>query len=428
MTKPDQPSRILPSLAGAFCVAGPSVSQVLVMLGAANGQARIVGGAVRDTLLGRFSATKSDVDIATTLRPEEVMAAARSAGIKAVPTGVEHGTVTLVVAGRGIEVTTLRRDVETDGRRAVVAFTDDWSEDAMRRDFTMNALYADGYGTLFDPLGGYDDLINRRVRFIGQAQTRIEEDALRILRFFRFQAEIAGAEMDHASYSACVANGERLSGLSRERVRHELLRLLASPGAMLAIEAMDRGGLIAALGLGEANLGRLQRFMALDGKLGREAGGTLRLGALCLSGEKTTTASTMGTEKGLGERLRLSTAETRQLAALEAVSPVAITAQMNRHDLNQLCHHFGKKVALEKFQFAWANSDATLDDDIWADLWQQLNGIELPAFPLSGADLVAAGLEPGPDLGKKLKQLEGLWVQSDFTMSSADLKALIDKA
>ena len=241
MTGP-APSCEPPNLAGADWLTRPQTRAVLAALAAKGFAARAVGGAVRNALLGR---TVGDIDIATSARPEEVIAAARAAGLAAVPTGIDHGTVTVIADQVPYEVTTLRRDVATDGRHATVAFTDDWEADARRRDFTLNALYCDAEGQVFDPLGGYPDLVAQRVRFIGDAHERIREDYLRILRFFRFTAEYAAGPPDAAGLAACVSEREGLTRLSAERVRQELLRLLVAPRAAELVRAMQDYGILA---------------------------------------------------------------------------------------------------------------------------------------------------------------------------------------
>ncbi|MBN9263737.1 MAG: CCA tRNA nucleotidyltransferase, partial [Hyphomicrobium sp.] len=238
---PAVPATIPTSLAGAPWLERPETRAVLSALAAAGHEARIVGGTVRNALLGE---PVTDVDIATTATPDETMAAARAAGLDAIPTGVSHGTVTIVAHHVPFEVTTLREDVETFGRHARVAFTADWAADARRRDFTINALYCDANGTISDPLGGLADLAARRVRFIGDARERIREDALRILRFFRFHARYSAEAIDAEGLAACAAERHLLAKLSAERVRAELLKLLDAPGAARAIAVMAAYGFI----------------------------------------------------------------------------------------------------------------------------------------------------------------------------------------
>ena len=286
---PDGPARLL---------ARPEVRAVLAGLDAPGEETRLVGGCVRDALLGVAAA---DIDLATTLLPNAVIDRARAAGLKAVPTGIEHGTVTLVVAGRPVEVTTLREDVETDGRHAVVRFGRDFARDAERRDFTVNALSLGADGTLHDTTGGRADLAEARIRFIGDPATRIREDALRILRFFRFHARFGGGAPDAPALAACVAARAALASLSRERVRMEFLKLLAAPGAPGAVAILDETGLLARITGGVAERGRLTRAI--------EAGADTiqRLAALSVT--------TRADAERLAEGLRLSKAEHATLDA-----------------------------------------------------------------------------------------------------------------
>jgi poly(A) polymerase len=303
------PERVPPrptSLAGAAWLLRPETQVVLGALASAGHDARIVGGAVRNALLGE---PVTDIDIATTATPDEVTAAARAAGLGAVPTGLAHGTVTVIADGVPFEVTTLREDVETFGRHARVAFTADWAADARRRDFTINALYCDRDGNVSDPLGGLDDLAARRVRFIGDARERIREDALRILRFFRFNAQYAHDVPDPDGLAACAAERARLAHLSAERVRAELLKLLAAPGAAPAIAVMFTHGFIVDV-LGRApRIGLLERLVALDAAAQRTADPLLRLSVLAVAVDED--------RDHLAARLRLSRAERDDLAIVD---------------------------------------------------------------------------------------------------------------
>ncbi len=268
-----------PSLKDAAWLQQAETKRVFAALAAPGIETRAVGGAVRDTLLGLKVA---EVDLATTALPEKVIALARGADLKAVPTGIEHGTVTVVANGVPFEVTTLRRDVETFGRHAVVAFTQDWQEDARRRDFTLNALYAGSDGELFDPLGGYGDLAAGRVRFIGDAEARIKEDYLRILRFFRFNAYYGKGPLDAAGLAACVRLRAGLDQLSAERVAGELRKLLVAPQATRAVEALFDYGLLTQLLGGVPRLVRFERLVAAEEALGLAPDAALRLAALAV--------------------------------------------------------------------------------------------------------------------------------------------------
>ena len=268
-----------PSLKDADWLKRPQVRHVFAALNKDGVTTRAVGGAVRNTLLGLPVA---EIDLATTALPERVMTLARKAGLKAVPTGIEHGTVTVIADGIPFEVTTLRRDIETYGRHATVAFTQNWQEDARRRDFTLNALYAASDGTVFDPLGGYGDLIERRVRFIGDPSARIEEDYLRILRFFRFNAYYGKGPLDADGLAACVRLRADLEQLSAERVAGELKRILVAPQAVRAIETLFDYGLLTALLGGVPRLMRFARLVGAEEALGLAPDAALRLAALAV--------------------------------------------------------------------------------------------------------------------------------------------------
>ena len=287
-----------PSLKDADWLKRPQTVRVFSALSKDGVTTRAVGGAVRNTLLGL---PVTEIDLATTALPERVMALAKAAGLKAVPTGIEHGTVTVIVDGMPFEVTTLRRDVETYGRHATVAFTEDWEEDAKRRDFTLNALYADRDGTVFDPLGGYGDLVAGRVRFIGEAEDRIKEDYLRILRFFRFNAYYGKGPLDPEGLAACVKLRAGLDQLSAERVAGELRRILVAPQAVRAIEALFDYGLLTDLLASAPRMIRFTRLVAAEEALGLAPDPALRLAALAVFVAEDA--------ERLAERLRLSNAE-----------------------------------------------------------------------------------------------------------------------
>src|SRR6478736_4340296 len=267
-----------PLLAGAEWLTRPGMRAVFTALGPDGVETRVVGGAVRDTLLG-LPVTQA-VDLATTAEPEKVIALAERAGLKTVPTGIDHGTVTVIADGAPFEVTTLRRDVETYGRRAKIAYTTSWEEDAKRRDFTLNALYADRDGKVFDPLGGYGDLQAGRVRFIGDAEARIREDYLRILRFFRFNAYYGKGGLDVEGLRAAVRLREGLGQLSAERIGGELKRILVAPGATRAVEALFDYGLLTSLLGGVPRLARLARLVSIETALWLPPDAALRLAAL----------------------------------------------------------------------------------------------------------------------------------------------------
>ena len=292
-----------PRLTSAGWLTTSETQAVFCALEAGGHEARAVGGAVRNALMGL---PVKDVDIATPALPEEVMKLANRAGLKPLATGIEHGTVTVVANHVPFEVTTLRRDVETFGRHARVTFTKDWTEDAQRRDFTMNALYCTSDGTVHDPLGGYADITARRVRFIGEARDRIREDYLRILRFFRFTAEYARGVPDAAGLSACTELASGLSSLSRERIRAELLRLLGAPAAVPTLAVMEKSSILGRVLPGAGNVTITARLTEIEAALGRAPDSILRLSALA--------ASHPGDALALRDTLRLSSAEYERIA------------------------------------------------------------------------------------------------------------------
>lgn len=393
-----------PSLAGAAWLAEAGTRAVLAALTAEGFEARIVGGAVRNALLGH---PVKDVDIATTARPEDVMRLAKGAGLGAIPTGVPHGTVTVVAAHQPFEVTTLRRDIETFGRHARVSFTDDWAEDAARRDFTLNALYCDESGRIHDPLGGYDDLLARRVRFIGDAHDRIREDYLRILRFFRFTADYADGPPDAAGLAASIALAPGLAGLSAERIRAELLRLLAAPRAVEIVTVMADAGLLAPLLGLPPDVALFGRLAAIEASLGGRPDPLLRLAALAAP-RPGPPAST------LASRLRLSNAEAERLARLALPADAACHPDTAEQEARAYLYRFGADAFRDGVTMAWARSAAAPDCSRWRGRFVLPNRWKTPVLPVRGADLVAAGLAEGPAVGRILRAFEDWWIAADF--------------
>lgn len=399
-----------PSLAGARWLTSPAVRRLFAALEIDGDTARVVGGAVRNTLLG---VPVTDIDVATTALPETVVARAEAAGLKAIPTGIEHGTITVVASGTPFEVTTLREDVETFGRHATVRFGRDWSHDAARRDFTMNALYADRTGVVHDPTGtGYEDCLARRVRFIGVARRRIAEDYLRILRFFRFHAQYGTGELDAEGLSAVIACREGLRELSAERVGHEVRRIVAAPAAPTVVEAMADTGIIEiALG-GVVRTVDFRRLAALSQTHPEASDPMLRLAVLACFVEEDVARLTA--------RLRLSNAEAtrmrRALAAAEDLAPG--TADV---DLRLALYRQGRGVTVDGGLVAWARSGAGPDSREWAGLLARAHGLEIPVFPLAGRDLLDAGVPRGPLVGQILRALEARWIASGFKAGGAEL-------
>ncbi|NIJ38063.1 poly(A) polymerase [Sphingopyxis panaciterrae] len=380
----------------------PGLHRIVAALTADGGAVRIVGGAVRDTLL---ALPVTDIDLATPLRPEEVSRRLEAAGIKVIPTGIAHGTVTAIASGDHHEITTLRRDVETDGRRATVAFADDWREDAARRDFTINALYADpGTRAVDDWFGGLADLEAGRIRFIGDAATRIAEDHLRILRFYRFAARFGRGELDPDSHAAVIAARQSLKSLSRERIADELIKILALPDPRAIVAQMAGDGIFGVLlpELDPAFLPALDRLRANEDTTDTPPAALRRLSALL-------PADPAAAEQ-VASRLRLSTRQRKYLGALAA----------HRGDgprpARQLAHAIGIDAARDVYLLAGDGATATA-------ALQALAGWEVPVLPLKGGDIVARGVAVGPEVARLLKAVEAAWVAEDFPGASrvADL-------
>ncbi|HEY1244902.1 MAG TPA: CCA tRNA nucleotidyltransferase [Hyphomicrobiaceae bacterium] len=406
------PAALPPRLTGAGWLDRPETQAVFAALATSGFTARAVGGAVRNALAGR---PVSDVDIATDARPEEVMRAAEAAGLKAVPTGLVHGTVTVVAGGHPCEITTLRRDVETHGRHATVAFTDDWAEDARRRDFTLNALYCSADGTVFDPLGGYPDLAARRVRFIGDAAERIREDYLRILRFFRLTAEFAEGPADAGGLAACVRERAGLSILSAERVRVEFLRLLAAQrGPEIAALMQDYGLLPAVLGAAPRPV-LLARLAAVEAALGVAPDPVLRLAALAVEVPEDA--------ERLRGRLRLSNEQAAKLARGVPWREADIGPASPEAAARAWSYRHGPAAYRERVLLAWTRTGDPPDSDAWRYRLALPERWPPPRFPLKGADALALGMSAGPRVGEILRTVEDWWVAGDFAADESALRA-----
>jgi len=399
-------SDLPPRLAGAAWLVRRETQAVFAALRQAGFATRVVGGAVRNALLGR---PVVDIDMATTAPPTAVMAAAEAAGITAHPSGIDHGTVTLTLNHVAYEVTTLREDVETRGRHATVAFTDDWAQDARRRDFTINALYCSADGEVFDPLGGYADLAARRVRFIGAAAARIAEDYLRILRFFRFTAEYAAGPPDAAGLAACVAGRAGLARLSGERLRQEIFRLLTAPRGPELVAWMILCVLPVA-----PRPALLARLAALETALGLAPSATGRLAALAVEVSEDA--------ERLRARLRLSNAEGEEL--LRAVrSPTAIDPRHPECAAKACLYAEGERAYGERLLLAWARAGEPPANDAWRHRLALPQRWRPPRFPISGADVVALGVAPGPRVGALLRALEDWWIAGCFAADEEALRA-----
>ena len=404
--------------AAAAILREPKLARLLAALAATGRETRIVGGAVRDALLGLVP---FEIDLATAATPPAVTQAAENAGFKVAPTGLAHGTVTVVVEGAPFEVTTLREDVETFGRAAKVRFGADFEQDALRRDFTVNALSLGVDGTLYDYTGGREDLARRKIRFIGDSATRIAEDHLRILRFFRFSASIGDGEIDPAGFRAAIEARDKLALLSRERVRAELLKLLAAPRAAPTLGAMSRAGIFAALAI-FAQPARLARLVAVEAALGAAPDPVLRLAAA--------TVSLREDAERLREALRLSNAEYGRLALaagrLETLH--GREADFTRQELNELLFLLGRRGALDTLTLLWADSRAEPADGAWRAAARFLETAPAPAFPVRAEDLLRRGLAPGRELGLTLKRLQAAWIRAGFPDEPRRIIQLVEEA
>ena len=396
----------LPSLHGHEIFETPGLHSVFQAIASAGGEARIVGGAVRNALLGE---RVHDIDMATTLTPEQVVAAARAAGLKTVATGIEHGTVTVISESNGFEVTTLRHDVDTDGRKATVAFTDDWAADAARRDFTLNALYCSALGEVFDPVGGLGDLTTRIVRFVGDPEARIQEDYLRILRFFRFVSQYGQGEVDADGLTACTQLRGGLKQLSRERVGQETCKLLCGRRAGDVAVLMNEAGINRTLFGTDMDAELLVSVIALAGSLGFTPDyTTLLAAALPLAADEQS------------ELLRLSNAQTRSLNDVQSAMPPSPALRDNERKV--VLYQTGAETWKRAVLLAWAHDKKTGDEN-WARLYQLPDEWDVPVFPVTGADVLATGMQAGPQVGETLKALEDWWIAGGFTASREELLA-----
>ncbi|WLR97990.1 CCA tRNA nucleotidyltransferase [Shinella sumterensis] len=408
------------SVAGEAWFSDPALVRVLSLLNSDEGEARVAGGAVRNSLMGLPVA---DIDIATTLPPQDVVERAKAADIKAVPTGIEHGTVTLVIGGKPFEVTTLRRDVATDGRHAEVMFGTDWQTDAERRDLTINALYATQDGTVIDLVNGLPDIESRTVRFIGDAAKRIAEDHLRILRFFRFFALYGSGRPDAEGLKACARAKDKLGRLSAERVWSETKKLLAAPDPGRALLWMRQAGVLSEI-LPETEkwgIDAIPGLIEAEKAFGWQPDALLRLAAIVPPDRERL--------KALAERLRLSKAEAAVLDGWAAAPEIA--PKLAETAFDRLLYRNGPKGLSMRLRLALASARARglgdADALAFAGLCQRLlaraDKWQKPAFPLTGADVLATGVPAGPDVGTMLARIEDEWVGGNFHDDRARLLA-----
>jgi poly(A) polymerase len=347
-----------------------------------------------------------DIDIATTLTPDQVTRALAAKKIRAVPTGVDHGTVTAVSNSKPYEITTLRRDVSTDGRRAVVAFTDDWMEDAQRRDFTLNSLYARRDGSIVDPTGhGAADARAGRIVFVGEPQARIREDYLRILRFFRFLAWYGQGPADDAALAACAALKDQVSSLAAERISKELLKLLAADDPREAVALMAKSGVLAVVLPQPIDLERFEALVAIETDQLFETDPVLRLAALLPDDQ-------VGALQ-FAERLRLSNADRDRITAALGATP-AFKSWMSPREIRRAVYHLGPQVFRDRAKLAWARASRTAVTPQWRGMIALGESWSPPAFPLTGQDVVNAGVPKGPMVGQVLREVEDWWIDHDF--------------
>jgi poly(A) polymerase len=395
----------------------PELVRVLEMLNIDGEEARVVGGAARNALMGL---PLNDVDIATTAPPEEVLRRAEAAGLKAVPTGIDHGTVTLVVDGAPFEVTTLRQDVETFGRKAKVAFGRNWKMDAERRDFTMNALSITADGVVYDYVDGLADLEARRVRFIGDPARRIAEDYLRILRFFRFHASYAHGAPDPAGLHACIVAREGLASLSRERVRAELMKLMTAPFALETVTTMAESGLATMLMGGVPLIVSFANITRIEEALGLAPDAVRRLGAL----------GVLVTEDAdrLRDRLRLFNSEHERLVSI-ADRWWRLSPALGEVNMKRLLYRLGPERYLDRVLVAWTRAlCADAGDPAWRRLAALPGNWTVPRFPLRSAALVARGVPKGPGLGAAMRAAEEAWIMAGFPEDEPALDRIADDA
>lgn len=388
---------------------GPA-GQVLLLLNGDGEEARAVGGAVRNALMER---AVDEIDIATTAVPEEVIRRAKAAGIKSVPTGIEHGTVTLVVNGAPVEVTTLREDVETFGRKAKVMFGRDWQRDAQRRDFTMNGLSASIDGVVHDYVDGIKDVDARHVRFIGDPDTRIAEDYLRILRFFRIHAAYGEGAPDREALLASIRGRDGMAGLSAERIRSELIKLLIAPGALMAVEGMIDAGLMTRITGGVCYPGSLRKMIAIAAA----PDPMLRLGALCVAVTEDA--------KRLTQRLRLTNEENKTLDSMG--HRWWRLKGMDEARARQRLYRLGAVRYRNRMLLAWARDGGDSDTAAWKQLLALPERWTPPVFPLKAADFIARGIAKGPALGHVLALAEDAWMANDFPMEVDVITVIADQ-
>jgi poly(A) polymerase len=413
---PTQTGRTDRNLGDAGWLMTGALSRLLSVLDRDGEEARVVGGAVRNALLGEPVA---EFDVATTAVPDEVVSRVAAAGFKPVPTGIAHGTVTVVIDKHPFEVTTLRKDVETYGRHAKVEFGRDWQADAERRDFTINALSVARDGTLYDYTGGLDDLAQRRIRFIGDPANRIAEDYLRILRFFRFHAAYGSGRLDAAGLAACIAGRDGLDQLSRERVRMEMMKLLIAARAAPTLAVMAHAGLLLRVLGGVPYLAAFENMAKSEAAMSIAPDAIRRLGALGV-------AIAEDAER-LWQKLRLANNEHERLASMGdgwwQIAPAS-----DETNAKALLYRLGPQNFTDRVLLGWARSEAPSHDSEWCRLAALPQRWTAPAFPLKAADFMKRGVPQGPALGKVIAAAEQAWIEAGFPAAGAALDEIADRA
>jgi poly(A) polymerase len=405
----------MPHLGHAEWLREGALARLLVVLDCDGEEARVVGGAVRNALLGE---PIGDIDVATTALPGEIIKRAQVQGFKTVPTGIDHGTVTVVIDGRPFEVTALREDVETFGRKARVSFGRDWKKDAERRDFTINALSVTRDGTVHDYTGGLADLDKRRIRFIGDPAARIAEDYLRILRFFRFHAHYGEGLPDHAGFAACISARAGLATLSRERVRAELLKTVLGRHAVPVLAVMSECGILISVLGGVALLASFSNLAKIEHAAGIHPDPIRHLGALAVF--------VSDDAQRLAEKLRLSNAEHERLASM-GEHWRALAPEPSGKSARALLYRIGPDRFVDRVLIAWSRSQAGLKDPSWRALLDMPQHWIIPVFPIKAADVMKLGVEKVPMLGEILATAEDMWIASDFEADEKLLPAVISK-
>lgn len=392
-----------------------AVARLLALLDRDGEEARVVGGAVRNALM---QLPVGEIDVATTAEPQEVIRRAEAAGLKAIPTGVEHGTVTVVIDSQPFEITTLRVDIETYGRKARVVFGRDWKADAERRDFTINALSVTAAGKIHDYVGGLADIAARKVRFIGDADRRIAEDFLRILRFFRFHAHFGAGSPDAEGLLACIRARGGLDTLSRERVRMELMKLLTGRRAAPTLAVMAECGILGTTLGGVPYVASFENLAKAEAAISANPDPVRRLGALGVY--------VMEDAERLSLRLRLSNAEVERLLALEYWWRV--TPNVGEQGARRLLYLLGPVRFTDRILLAWSRSVAGAADKSWRDLATLPQRWTVPMFPLKGTDFLNRGVVKGPAMGAALRAAEEAWIEAGFPSDRSAIDAIADRA